>query len=72
MYNPDYLNEEMVSALQDAFTEMSNNDDDIEILQDVMSTPGITIIGTEEHLGHYGSVIEDVPGIQAYFNEKYD
>mgnify|MGYP003315117051 CR=1 FL=1 len=51
---------------------MSSNSDDVEILQDVMNTPGITIIGTEDHLGHYGSLIEDVPGIDAYFKEKYD
>ena len=72
MYNPDYMSAEMVQTIQDAFAEMSSNSDDIEILQDVMSTPGITIIGTEDHLGHYGSLIEDVPGIEAYFNEKYD
>jgi hypothetical protein len=51
---------------------MNSNSDDVEILQDVMSTPGITIINTQDHLGNYGSLIEDVPGITAYFNEKYD
>jgi len=72
MYNPDYMSDDMILAIQDAFTEMSSNSDDVEILQDVMSTPGITIINTEDHLGNYGSLIEDVPGIEAYFNDKYD
>ena len=72
MYNPDFMSEEMVQLIRDAFAEMSSNSDDVEILQDVMNTPGITIIGTEDHLGHYGSLIEDVPGIDAYFKEKYD
>jgi len=66
------MTDEMILAIQDAFTEMSSNSDDVEILQDVMSTPGITIINTEDHLGNYGSLIEDVPGIEAYFNDKYD
>ena len=72
MYNPDFMTDEMILAIQDAFAEMSSNSDDVEILQDVMSTPGITIINTEDHLGNYGSLIEDVPGIEAYFNDKYD
>ena len=66
------MTDEMILAIQDAFAEMSSNSDDVEILQDVMSTPGITIINTEDHLGNYGSLIEDVPGIEAYFNDKYD
>jgi len=70
MYNPTYMDEAMVAAIQEAFTTMTNNGDDE--LQDVMSTPGITIINTEDHLGNYGSLIEDVPGIEAYFNQKYD
>ncbi len=70
MYNPTYMDAELVVAIQNAFTVMSDNGDDE--LQDVLSTPGITIINTEDHLGNYGSLIEDVPGIEAYFNEKYD
>jgi ABC-type phosphate/phosphonate transport system substrate-binding protein len=72
MYNPDYMSDEMVVIIQNAFSDMSSNPDDVEILQDVMSTPGITIINTQDHLGNYGSLIEDVPGITAYFNDKYD
>ena len=71
MYNPDEMSAEMVKNLQDAFATMSSNDDDVEILQDVLSSPGITIINTQDHLGNYGSLIEDVPGIEAYFNDKY-
>ena len=69
MYHPD-MDAELVVAIQNAFTVMTENGDDE--LQDVLSTPGITIINTEDHLGNYGSLIEDVPGIEAYFNEKYD
>ena len=71
MYNPDGgLTPEEVQKLRDAFTTMSSNDDDLKILDDVLSTPGITIIDTESHLGDYGDAIGDVPGIEAYFTQK--
>jgi hypothetical protein len=70
MYNPDVFTAAEVQSLQDAFTTMSSNDDDLQILDDVLSTPGMTIIDTESHLGTYGDSIEDVPGIVAYFGEK--
>jgi len=49
---------------------MSSNDADLKILDDVLSTPGMTIIDTESHLGSYGDAIGDVPGITAYFGDK--
>jgi hypothetical protein len=70
MYNPDHFSSAEVAALQDAFTTMNANTDDLAILDDVLSTPGMTIIDTEAHLGDYGDSIEDVPGIKAYFGEK--
>ena len=48
------------------------NTEDTDILDNVFSTPGFTIINTEDHLGTYGGLIEGVPGIQAYFADKYD
>ena len=70
MYNPDVFTAAEVQALQDAFTTMNSNDADLAILDDVLSTPGMTIIDTESHLGSYGDAIGDVPGITAYFNSK--
>ena len=70
MFNPDYFTQSEVDALRDAFSVMNNNSEDLEILDDVLSTPGMTIIGTEEHLGTYGDAVEDVPGIKAYFDDK--
>lgn len=78
MYNPEYLSAEQVTLLTDAFALMSKqvtdggSQSDLDILDAVFNTPGFTIIGTEDHLGTYGTHIENVPGIQAYFAEKYD
>ena len=70
MYNPDFMDAENVTALQNALEVM--NTEDTDILDNVFSTPGFTIINTEDHLGTYGGLIEGVPGIQAYFADKYD
>tara|TARA_Y100000588_G_scaffold181301_1_gene195064 strand:- start:568 stop:1572 length:1005 start_codon:yes stop_codon:yes gene_type:complete len=69
MYNPEYMDAENVTALQNALEVM--NAEDTDILDNVFSTPGFTIIDTESHLGTYGGLIDGVPGIQAYFKDKY-
>ena len=70
MYNPEYFTTDEVELLRNAFSTMTNDSDDLEILDDVLSTPGMTIIDTQSHLGDYGNAIEEVPGIKAYFGEK--
>ena len=78
MYNPEYFSAEKVAMLREALANMSKQvsegglQSDLDILDAVFSTPGFTIIGTEDHLGTYGSHIENVPGITAYFEDKYD
>ena len=70
MYNPDYFSTSDVESLRSAFGQMNNNSNDLKILDDILSTPGMTITNTSAHLGTYGDAIEDVPGIKAYFNDK--
>ena len=70
MYNPTYFTQSEVNALRNAFSTMNSNSEDLQILDDVLSTPGMTIINTTDHLGTYGDAVEDVPGIKAYFDEK--
>ena len=70
MYNPEYMDDAMVTALQEAFTTMNGDDEGQEVYDNVLSTPGLTIINTEDHLGTYGTLIEGVPGIKAYFEDK--
>jgi ABC-type phosphate/phosphonate transport system substrate-binding protein len=78
MYNPEYMTADQVTLLTDALALMSKSpsdggsQSDLDILDAVFNTPGFTIINTEDHLGTYGTHIENVPGIQAYFADKYD
>jgi hypothetical protein len=43
-----------------------------EILFNVLNTPGLTRVNTQEHLGSYSSLISNVPGISAYYNQKFE
>ena len=43
-----------------------------QILENVLNTPGIVSVTTEEHLGSYSSIIENVPGISAYYDTKFE
>lgn len=70
MYNPEFFSESDVADLRVALDSMNNNADDLEILDDVLNSPGITITNSSEHMGTYGDSIEDVPGIAAYLNDK--
>ena len=71
MYNPEYMTEAEVLAIQDAFEQMSNDENGKQIILDVMSSPGLTITNTTNHLGTYGDAISGVPGIQAYFGAAF-
>tara|TARA_B100000029_G_C17323447_1_gene869047 strand:- start:218 stop:850 length:633 start_codon:yes stop_codon:yes gene_type:complete len=42
-----------------------------EILSNVLNTPGLTRVNTQEHLGSYSSLIVNVPGISAYYDQKF-
>ena len=72
MFNPEFMDADNVTALQNAFAQMNNESSGLDIFDNVMSTPAMTITNTTNHLGSYGSLIEDVPGIKAYFNDKYN
>ena len=58
-------------ALQDAIFAMNQSDSGRQIIVDVLTTPGISVTNTTNHLGTYGVAIGGVPGINAYFNAAY-
>ncbi|RAH14028.1 MAG: hypothetical protein CMB56_006255 [Methanobacteriota archaeon] len=42
------------------------------ILEEVLNTGGLIAVNTQEHMGSYSDSISNVPGITAYWNDKYD
>ena len=42
------------------------------ILQNILGTPGMTATDANTHLGSYGSLIKDIPGINNYFDGKFE
>ena len=71
MYNPQFMDEELVNKVTTALVEMKDEADGEAILSDVLSTSAIVETDTETHLGSYSAVLSSIPGISAYYNDKY-
>ena len=71
MVNSERADEEKVDAITNAFLALNTNLEGQNILESVLNTPGISQVNTEEHLGSYSEAISSIPGIAAYFEEKY-
>ena len=72
MYNPEYMDAATQKKVQDALIGMNDSTEGNVILENILGTPGITATDAQVHLNSYGSLIEDIPGIKTYFNDKYD
>ena len=71
MYNSEFVNAETKTKIQNALVAMNQTDEGLAILDKILGTPGITKVTAEEHLGSYGNLIEDIPGINNYYKDKY-
>ena len=72
MYNPDYMDAVTQKKVQDALIGVNDSTEGSVILENILGTPGITATDAQTHLSSYGSLIEDIPGIKTYFNNKFD
>ena len=72
MYNPEYMDAAIQNKVQDALIGMNDSTEGRVILENILGTPGITATDAQAHLNSYGSLIEDIPGIKTYFNDKFD
>ena len=68
LYNPEYMDESTVLAVQNALVVLDDDDEGREILRDLLNTEGMSIANAEDHLGTYAAAVSNVPGIQAYFS----
>ena len=71
MYNPETMSESKADAVRSALIGMADDADASSILSGVLNTPGFVSVTTEGHMGSYSSSIQNIPGIAAYYNDKY-
>ncbi len=72
MYNPEFVNDETKTKIQDALVAMKDDEEGVIILDKILGTPGITSTDAATHLGSYGGLIEDIPGINSYYSGKFE
>ena len=53
-------------------SEQPKNECGDQILSNILNTPGIVEVNTQEHMGIYGDLIGSIPGITTYFDTKYE
>jgi ABC-type phosphate/phosphonate transport system substrate-binding protein len=68
VYNPEYMNSEKITLIQDALVALNDDNDGTQILKDLLNTDGMVITDAQTHLGSYGEAVSNVPGIQAFFS----
>lgn len=71
MYNPSTSDAATMTLVQDALVAMKDTVEGQSILTDVLNTPAISPTNASQHLASYGNLIEDVPGISAYYDTKF-
>ena len=72
MYNPEYVEDDVLEQVVSAMVAMSDNADGQMILENILNTDSIIEANTVSHLGSYGGLIQNVPGISSYYGDKYD
>ena len=72
MYNPEFVNDETKTKIQEALVAMKGDEEGVVILDKILGTPGITSTDAATHLGSYGGLIEDIPGINSYYSGKFE
>ena len=71
MYNPDYLNSDLVDDITNILVGMDRDSEATNILDNILNTPGFIETNTSVHLGSYSSLISNIPGISAYYEDKF-
>jgi len=71
MYNPNFLDSEITNKVTNVLVEMSSDSEATSILENILGTPGFIATNTSVHLGSYSSLISNVPGISAYYEDKF-
>ncbi|MFL2493443.1 MAG: PhnD/SsuA/transferrin family substrate-binding protein [Candidatus Thalassarchaeum sp.] len=71
MVNGNSYGSEKTESITMAFLSLNLDSGGQSILESVLGTSGISEVDTENHLGSYSAAISSIPGIAAYFEDKY-
>ena len=70
MHNPELLDAELITSIQDALVGMKDSEEGQSVLTNVLNTPSIVKNKTQITF-HLGNLVKDLPGIQSYFGDKF-
>ena len=71
VYNPSILDNSLSDEITKILVSMKNDPAASNILDNVLNTIGFEATNTTSHLGSYSSLISNIPGISAYYNDRY-
>tara|TARA_B100001750_G_scaffold241635_2_gene253531 strand:+ start:201 stop:1181 length:981 start_codon:yes stop_codon:yes gene_type:complete len=71
MLNPKQVSPEKAVVITDALLALNTDSVGQSILHSVLNSDGLATVDTESHLGSYSTAISSIPGIEAYFEDKY-
>ena len=69
MYNPSFLDSEVSQRISEELVELSGMDEMDQILISLFGTPGFVSTSSQQHLEGYSSLVYNIPGMQAYFED---
>ncbi len=72
MYNPEILDNESLKKIEEIFTQMHNYPEGKKILSDIFYSTGFVSTNSSAHLSTYSALMSNIPGISAYYNDKYE
>jgi len=72
MYNPSKINNSLLEQLEEILIEMDNEIEGISILKNIFNSLGFISTNATEHLSEFSSLMSNIPGISAYYDDKYE
>jgi len=72
MYNPSKMSNNLLEELEEILIEMDNEIEGKNILKNIFNSLGFISTNATEHLSEFSSLMSNIPGISAYYDDKYE
>ena len=72
MFNDEVLADDKEQLIRDAFVNMKDSEEGLEILQEVLGTDAMVATNAQDHLGTYGAALENIPGISTKYGNAFE